>query len=173
MYDYKVLQRFSNILRKDGKRTAADRIINDTANILKMYGFKEPYQTRIEVIEIIKPKVELRSQKKSGQSVQIPTAMTSKRQEGMAMRMLKEAAQNRNVKSKALVLPKSSTQGKVNKVYHGMPTALSMEIRSVLNANGQLSMVDRGVGSSEGSLALNRRDTLHRMAIAQRGARRG
>jgi len=138
MYNYPTLNRLSKILRKSGKRTVSDKIIVETANILKVQGYNEPYKLMVDAIELIKPMVELRSQKKSGQSIQIPSAMTTYRQEGRAIRILKEASSKGN----------KST----------MPMNMAQEIIGII----------RG----EGSQSISKRDSLHRMAISQRGARR-
>lgn len=102
MYKYPTLNRLSKVLRKSGKRTVSDKIIVDTANILKIQGYSEPYKMIVDAIEMIKPMVELRSQKKSGQSIQIPSAMTIYRQEGMARRILKEVSNKGNKSTMAM-----------------------------------------------------------------------
>lgn len=137
-----VIKRLSNVLRKSGKRSIANKIIEDTATYLKKNGYAQPYSSITKAIDTLKPRVELRSQKKSGQSIQIPYARTENRQEGMALRRLKDAAQKR----------KASSSSK-------FADSLGLEIINIL----------KGDNSSQ---ALNKRDTLHRRAIAQRGARR-
>lgn len=136
------LKRLTNMLRKSGKRTIAENIVRDTAVILKGLGYSNPYKTREKAIDKIKPFVELRTQKKSGQSVQVPRAMLPSRQEGMAIRFLKEASLRRKERA-----------SNHNRAYHR-----AQEIKSII--------------TDQGSLAINKRDGLHRMAISQRSARR-
>ena len=161
MENYSILNRLSKILRKSGKRTVSDKIILETANILKLNGFAKPFDSIVKAIETIKPNVELRSQKKSGQSVQIPCARTTYRQEGTAIRRLTEAATTRKENKKGKSTTKTSNLKRDSKAItiNSFSYHRAQEIRSILNG--------------EGSLSLSKRDTLHRRAIAQRSARRG
>ncbi len=159
-----VLNRLSKRIRKSGKRTVSDNLIVNTANILKDYGYVEPYEAIVKAINLIKPNVELRSQKKSGQSVQIPSARTEYRQEGRAIRRLKQASQDRKDSKKNLRAinfnSKNPAYGGVTKgeLVNSFSYYRAQEIRSIL--------------SGEGSLSITKRDTLHRRAVAQRSARR-
>lgn len=161
MYQYPVLKRLSNRLMTSGKRTVSDRIIIEAGEILKKNGYNEPFKSRVEAIDEIKPWVELRTQKKSGQRVQIPSAMTPSRQEGSGLRRLKDAASSRK---------KNGKSG--NYSYH-----LAQELIGILRSTNTKAVSSSTSASSQGSqanpsLALGKRDTQHRMAIAQRGSLR-
>lgn len=152
MYQYNILKRLSNTLMYSGKRTVSDKIIEDVATILKENGYAEPYKSMVEAINTLKPRVELRTQKKSGQRIQVPSAMTASRQEGLALRMLKEASVNR----------KKGQGGSFS-------NHLAQEFIGILRSNIIQSNIRSQVNVSQ---SLTKRDTLHRMAIAQRGALR-
>lgn len=159
-----VLNRLSKRIRKSGKRTVSDNLIVNTANILKDYGYIEPYDAIITAIRLIKPNIELRSQKKSGQSVQIPSARTEYRQEGRAIRRLKQAAQSRKDSKKTV---RASNINSNNPGYVGVTKGELVNSFSYYRAHEIRSIL-----TGEGSLAISKRDTLHRMAVAQRSARR-
>lgn len=159
-----VLNRLSKRIRKSGKRTVSDKLIIQTANILKDYGYREPYDAIVQAITQIKPNVELRSQKKSGQSVQIPSARTEYRQEGMAIRRFKQAAQDRKDGKKTV---RTNSLHSKNISYSGVTKGELVNSFSYYRAQEVRSIL-RG----EGSLSISKRDTLHRRAVAQRSARR-
>jgi ribosomal protein S7 len=159
-----VLNRLSKRIRKSGKRTVSDKLIVETANILKDYGYSQPYDARVKAIELIKPNVELRSQKKSGQSVQIPSAMTEYRQEGRAIRRLKQAAQDRKEGKKIV---RAGGLNSKNPGYVGVTKGELVNSFSYYRAQEIRSIL-----TGEGSLSISKRDTLHRRAVAQRSARR-
>lgn len=153
--DAATLDRFAKVLRKCGKRTVADKILLDAAKVLLVNGYRDPLTSRIRAVRRVQPRVEVRSQTRAGQRVQIPVARTPERQEGRGLRRLKEAAETRKRQLKRV----------------SFAECLAIELRAVLGS----SSGSRGVGGSKGgagttSLALARREVRHRTAISQRGA---
>jgi ribosomal protein S7 len=133
------LRRLSRILRKCGKQTVAEGLIEECARHLRKRGVTNVYDNREYAIVKLSPRVELRSTKKAGQAVQIPVALSPKRAEGRARRILKSACAD-GVKRR------------------GEPYAK----RLAAERYGILSNKDT-------SVALARRNTQHRRAVAARG----
>lgn len=169
-----------------GKKSVSDKLIIDAAAILRVQGYNKPFETRVTAINILKPRVELRTIKKSGQNIQIPSSMRPYRQEGLALRRLKNAiiiGQKSNTKSKNsnikdMTLDKSGwvkTQPIINKSQRNRKERFNVsEIKNskIKSISKSLSLEIIHIIKGQNSLALNKRDSLHRRAIAQRGARR-
>jgi ribosomal protein S7 len=165
-----VQERLTKVLRKCGKRTVADKIRSDVCAILRANGFVPASSAREKAIQILKPRVELRTEKRAGQSIQVPAARSASRQEGMALRrLITEATASRGKRGAAV--PSSNklaatglqqTSGKASRRNAKLGVAIANEIMKVLG--------DKGAASASASAggALSRRNTLHRRAVAQR-----
>lgn len=101
-----VLAKFVNILMLDGKKSVAEKIVYDALDTL-MSKLGETQEKAPEIfsdlLNNLKPVVEVRSRRVGGATYQIPVEVRHERREALAMRWLIEAARGRsekNMKSK-------------------------------------------------------------------------
>ncbi len=86
---YPELDRLVCLLRKDGKKSAAVKLVVGAAGRRRDSGVSDPYQARSKAIHRLHPVVEVRSVSKSGQKVQRPLARSRSRQLGASLRLLR------------------------------------------------------------------------------------
>ena len=102
-----MLAKFMNVVMKDGKKSAAERIIYGALDrIAEKTGKKGP--EAIEVLSTardnVKPVVEVKSRRVGGATYQVPVEVRSTRRQTLAMRWMIEAARARSEKSMAFRL---------------------------------------------------------------------
>jgi len=116
-YNSVLLSKFINMMMQSGKKTVAQRIVysalekvaaakNET-NVLKIFN---------DVMEMVKPQVEVRSKRVGGANYQVPMPVSTERQNALAFRWIINAA--------------SAKKGK------GMADKLAEEITDALNNTG-------------------------------------
>ena len=101
-YSSQLLAKFINIVMKDGKKAIAETIVYDALETLvKQLGkpTEEAPELFEEVLEKLKPVVEVRSRRVGGATYQIPVEVRQDRREALAMRWLIEAARSRSEKN--------------------------------------------------------------------------
>jgi len=118
-----LLAKFINIVMIDGKKSVAEKIVYDALETLIEKLEQPPERASdlfAEVLDKIKPVVEVRSRRVGGATYQIPVEVRQERREALAMRWLIEAARSRsenNMKSKLAneLLDASNNRGKAIK----------------------------------------------------------
>jgi small subunit ribosomal protein S7 len=118
-----LLAKFINIVMIDGKKSVAEKIVYDALETLIEKLGQPPERASdlfAEVLDKIKPVVEVRSRRVGGATYQIPVEVRQERREALAMRWLIEAARSRsenNMKSKLAneLLDASNNRGKAIK----------------------------------------------------------
>jgi small subunit ribosomal protein S7 len=98
-YSSSLLAKFINIVMIDGKKSVAERIVYDALETLIEKLGQPPERAPdlfAEVLDNIKPVVEVRSRRVGGATYQIPVEVRQDRREALAMRWLMEAARSRN-----------------------------------------------------------------------------
>lgn len=86
------LRKLTNVLMRDGKKTVAQRIINDAFWILKReHDVAEPALYTREAIDLARPVVELARHRASGRALQIPKPVTPERSLALALRFIRAA----------------------------------------------------------------------------------
>ena len=99
-----MLAKFMNVVMKDGKKSAAERIIYGAIDRIAEKTGKQG-QEAIEVLSTaldnVKPVVEVKSRRVGGATYQVPVEVRATRRQTLAMRWVIEAARARSEKSMA------------------------------------------------------------------------
>ncbi|MGH8268567.1 MAG: 30S ribosomal protein S7 [Steroidobacteraceae bacterium] len=102
-----MLAKFMNVVMKDGKKSAAERIIYGALDrIAEKTGKKGPEAIEVlsTALDNVKPVVEVKSRRVGGATYQVPIEVRSTRRQTLAMRWMIEAARDRSEKSMAFRL---------------------------------------------------------------------
>ena len=101
-FSSRLLAKFINMIMKDGKKSTAETIVYQALDTLVdklgKPAEKAP-EVFAEVLEKVKPVVEVRSRRVGGATYQIPVEVRHDRREALAMRWLIESARSRQEKS--------------------------------------------------------------------------
>ena len=102
-----MLAKFMNVVMKDGKKSAAERIIYGALERISEKTGKQGGDA-IEVLSTaldnVKPVVEVKSRRVGGATYQVPVEVRSTRRQTLAMRWVIDAARSRSEKSMAFRL---------------------------------------------------------------------
>jgi small subunit ribosomal protein S7 len=102
-----MLAKFMNVVMKDGKKSAAERIIYGALDrIAEKTGKKggEAIEVLSTALDNVKPVVEVKSRRVGGATYQVPVEVRATRRQTLAMRWVIEAARDRSEKSMAFRL---------------------------------------------------------------------
>ncbi|HET9108039.1 MAG TPA: 30S ribosomal protein S7 [Steroidobacteraceae bacterium] len=102
-----MLAKFMNVVMKDGKKSAAERIIYGAIDrISDKTGKKGPEAIEVlsAALDNVKPVVEVKSRRVGGATYQVPVEVRATRRQTLAMRWVIEAARDRSEKSMAFRL---------------------------------------------------------------------
>ena len=106
-FSSRLLAKFINMIMKDGKKSTAETIVYEALETLVdklgKPADKAP-EVFAEVLEKVKPVVEVRSRRVGGATYQIPVEVRHDRTEALAMRWLIESARSRQEKSMKIKL---------------------------------------------------------------------
>ncbi len=106
-FSSRLLAKFINMIMKDGKKSTAETIVYEALDTLVdklgKPAEKAP-EVFAEVLEKVKPVVEVRSRRVGGATYQIPVEVRHDRREALAMRWLIESARSRQEKSMKIKL---------------------------------------------------------------------
>jgi len=98
-FSSKLASKFINCLMHDGKKSVAMRAFYDALDII---GEKITEETPIEVftkaVENVRPGIEVRSKRVGGATYQVPTPVSTKRQQTLAIRWILAAVRGRKGK---------------------------------------------------------------------------
>ena len=101
-FSSRLLAKFINMIMKDGKKSTAETIVYQALETLvDKLGKPAEKAPEIfaEVLDKVKPVVEVRSRRVGGATYQIPVEVRQDRREALAMRWLIESARSRQEKS--------------------------------------------------------------------------
>ena len=102
-----MLAKFMNVVMKDGKKSAAERIIYGAIDrIAEKTGKKGPEAIEVlsTALDNVKPVVEVKSRRVGGATYQVPVEVRATRRQTLAMRWMIEADRDRSEKSMAFRL---------------------------------------------------------------------
>ena len=106
-FNNEMLAKFMNVVMKNGKKSAAERIIYGALDRISEKTGK-PGGEAIEVLSTaldnVKPVVEVKSRRVGGATYQVPVEVRATRRQTLAMRWVIEAARDRSEKSMAFRL---------------------------------------------------------------------
>jgi small subunit ribosomal protein S7 len=94
-------EKFINCLMKQGKKSIARRIFNDSMKILIKKGQKYPEKLFERAIDLVKPNVEVRPKRIGGAVYQIPVEVNPHRQLTLAVRWIIKAIRDKKGKATA------------------------------------------------------------------------
>ncbi len=94
-----VVAKFVNAIMESGKKSVAENIVYGAFEIVQSKSKMDPIAFFMEVLDKVKPSVEVKSRRVGGATYQVPVEVRPVRAQAVAMRWLKEAASNRNDKT--------------------------------------------------------------------------
>ena len=101
-FSSKVLAKFINMIMKDGKKSTAENIVYQALNtVISTLGQTADTTPQVfqDILDKVKPVVEVRSRRVGGATYQIPVEVRQERREALAMRWLIESARARSEKN--------------------------------------------------------------------------
>ena len=90
-----VLEKFINFIMKDGKKTVARKLLNETFQIVEKKTGEKAKEVFDQALENIKPSLEVRPKRIGGSVYQIPREVKPKRQFQLASRWILAAARSK------------------------------------------------------------------------------
>ncbi len=96
-----VLSKFMNVLMRDGKKSAAERIVYGALDTVESRAKTDPVRLFHDALDNIRPSVEVRSRRVGGATYQVPVEVRSERRQALAIRWLIRAARSRPEKTMA------------------------------------------------------------------------
>ncbi len=90
-----VVSKFMNSLMKDGKKSAAERIVYGAFDMVQDRVKQDPVGVFHQALENIRPSVEVRSRRVGGATYQIPVEVRADRQQALAIRWLIDSSRKR------------------------------------------------------------------------------
>ena len=104
IYGSKVVTKLVNNIMQDGKRTTAQKIVYDAMNIASEKLGVAPMDLFNQVLENLKPVLEVKARRVGGSTYQVPIEIRPARRQTLALRWLVAAARNRNDRTTAAKL---------------------------------------------------------------------
>ncbi len=90
-----VVAKFINYIMQDGNKAAAEKIMYGALDIVAEKTKEDALQMFHNVLEKLRPEVEVKSRRVGGATYQVPTAVRPVRAMALAMRWLKDSARSR------------------------------------------------------------------------------
>ena len=94
-----IVSKFINILMLHGKKTIAEKILYSTLEKISTQKKQVPIKIFQDVLNNVKPQVEVKSRRIGGATYQVPNEVKADRGQALAIRWLVEAARKRSGKS--------------------------------------------------------------------------
>ena len=98
-YSDRVVTKFSNILMVGGKRATAEKILYGAFDIIESRYKEDPIDVFRKALDIVKPKVEVKSRRVGGATYQVPVEVRAVRQTTLGLRWLVSYAGQRREKT--------------------------------------------------------------------------
>lgn len=95
VYGNRLVARFTNRLMQDGKKSTAQRVINQSFELIKERKL-DPIEIFENAMRNVAPKMEVRSRRVGGANYQVPIEVRGDRKEALAIRWVITAAQSRS-----------------------------------------------------------------------------
>jgi len=96
-----IVSKFVNRIMESGKKSVAERIVYGAFDIIAQKTKQDPITFFMDVLDKVKPSVEVKSRRVGGATYQVPVEVRPTAAITKAMTWLKEAASNRNDKTMA------------------------------------------------------------------------
>jgi small subunit ribosomal protein S7 len=91
-----VITKFMNAVMKEGKKSAAERIVYGAFERMETKSKSNPVQLFHQALDNVMPAVEVRSRRVGGATYQVPVEVRPERRQALAIRWLITAAKARN-----------------------------------------------------------------------------
>ena len=91
-----ILTKFMNSIMKDGKKSAAERIVYGALDRVEDKAKTDPVELFHQALENVSPAIEVRSRRVGGATYQVPVEVRAERKKALAIRWLIAAARGRN-----------------------------------------------------------------------------
>lgn len=104
-YNSNLVTSLINIVMSSGKKSVAQRIVYDAFSLVSQkIGKGDPIDILMGALENARPKIEVKSRRVGGATYQVPVEIPFERQQGLALRWMKQAAISRQGMSMAEAL---------------------------------------------------------------------
>ena len=90
-----ILTKFMNSVMKDGKKSAAERIVYGALDVIEDKAKQNPLEMFHQALENVMPTLEVRSRRVGGATYQVPVEVRSDRRQALAIRWIIAAARAR------------------------------------------------------------------------------
>ena len=90
-----VLTKFMNSVMKDGKKSAAERIVYGALDTIEAKAKQNPLEMFHQALENVMPTLEVRSRRVGGATYQVPVEVRTDRRQALAIRWIISAARAR------------------------------------------------------------------------------
>jgi len=95
-HDNRLLSKFINSLMLDGKKSTAQTIAYDALDIIGgRLKEKDPVEVFTQAVNNVKPAIQVRSKRVGGATYQVPTEVSRKRSQMLAIRWILQAARGK------------------------------------------------------------------------------
>lgn len=131
------IAKFINHVMVDGKKSIAEKIVYGALDaVTAKRNVEDPVAFFEEVLEIVRPTVEVKARRVGGATYQVPMEVRASRRTALAMRWLADAAAKRSEKSMALRLA-----GELNDAADGKGNAIKKrdDVHRMADANKAFS----------------------------------
>ena len=99
VYGSKVLTKFINQVKYDGKRGTAQEIVYGAFDIISSKTGKDPMEVFTQALENVKPVLEVKARRVGGSTYQVPMEIRPERRQTLAIRWLVMFARKRGEKT--------------------------------------------------------------------------
>ena len=103
-YKDNIVSKFINVLMLDGKKSVAEKIFYSILSKISNEKKQDALKLFHDVINNVKPRVEVRSRRVGGATYQVPLEVRPSRRQALAMRWLVNSARARSEKTMTLKL---------------------------------------------------------------------
>lgn len=131
------IAKFINHVMVDGKKSVSEKIVYGALEaVAKKRNIEDPVSFFEEVLESVRPTVEVKARRVGGATYQVPMEVRQSRRTALAMRWLADAAAKRSEKSMALRLA-----GELNDAAEGKGAAIKKrdDVHRMADANKAFS----------------------------------
>lgn len=131
------IAKFINHVMVDGKKSVSEKIVYGALEaVAKKRNIEDPVSFFEEVLESVRPTVEVKARRVGGATYQVPMEVRPSRRTALAMRWLADAAAKRSEKSMALRLA-----GELNDAAEGKGAAIKKrdDVHRMADANKAFS----------------------------------
>ncbi len=91
-----VLTKFMNSIMKDGKKSAAEKIVYGALETVEEKMKQDPVEAFHQALQNVMPAIEVRSRRVGGATYQVPVEVRQDRRQALAIRWIISAARGRN-----------------------------------------------------------------------------